>query len=366
MNCNLTSKSLSSGGKIWKCLTQRPSWPGLERDDSILKASFPWRNGKDIHLELHYGQELPQPILVISNSGGESLRFNLVSHIIVDKELQILDTIPSHKACLDFELKHGACYSQFTRWSQKKVEGSVTILICIQAEKCTCLQDEVQRRISDHEEIFRKRYTMNSRPRRSDIQKRRPVKSIELLISQELLDQNLTDFNIKTSDGVLVPCNKFVFSVQSPVFKKMLWSPDCCWKESRENVVELPYEAAVVKLLVQFLYKGTLEAEYDMERLENLLQISHMYELFDLSKLVSERILRALSPSNLCLALLAFYRFESESYVKSCIEFLDLHLMQVAMQDPCWSQVHHEQNLYRMIHSATMLDPEWRIIKRAL
>ncbi|XP_014237892.1 protein maternal effect lethal 26-like [Trichogramma pretiosum] len=109
------------------------------------------------------------------------------------------------------------------------------------------------------------------------------------------LNENLSDFKLKTASGKEIPAHRVVLANFSPVFKAM-FSLDMLEKKSQSvDMIDISYDAAVEML--RYFYIGTIESR-KVSLIIDLLVAADKYQVDEL-KNECERILSSLlSPEN--------------------------------------------------------------------
>ncbi|CAB9496199.1 expressed unknown protein [Seminavis robusta] len=114
-------------------------------------------------------------------------------------------------------------------------------------------------------------------------------------------DETFHDIQLKCNDGVIIGANRYVLSIRSKVFQKMLLGH---YKESCINEVVVQYNSRAVRALLEYIHTDefklglgdkTKNPEEEVEKLTTLVSLasaSHFYQLPKLHKKASDSIIQ--------------------------------------------------------------------------
>ena len=128
-----------------------------------------------------------------------------------------------------------------------------------------------------------------------------------------------SDICIKTKEGKIIHAHKIVLCSRCPLFRAMF---SHSFKESSQNTIKLDYEHNVVKMLIQFLYSGSVEIDNaSPENIMECLQLADQYTLETLKSLCGCILQDSLDIDNL-VNVYKFAKYHGASNLQvACIDY---------------------------------------------
>jgi len=109
-------------------------------------------------------------------------------------------------------------------------------------------------------------------------------------------NKKTSDVTISCDDGKEFFCHQNVLSARSPVFKEMF---EANMKEKETGIVEIrDFNSVTVKKIVFYLYTGIVPDGDGEESLKELLMISNKYQILQLRKWLTDKLISMLSDEN--------------------------------------------------------------------
>jgi hypothetical protein len=175
----------------------------------------------------------------------------------------------------------------------------------------------------------------------------RPVSEPSVTLTRRLTSGNLTDFTIlagveseaSSPDTILrIPVHKLILSQRSPVFRAMLQSG---MTESSSGEVRMnDVDAGAVQEFVRFLYTDNCDAT---QHAEQLLALSHRYEVPELQRLCVDPLLDALTIENAANVFSLAHLYNCADLKRGTLTYIAEHAAALLQSGKFLSQLNLEQ-----------------------
>ena len=134
---------------------------------------------------------------------------------------------------------------------------------------------------------------------------------------------HLSDVEVALPDGRRLKCHKFVLSLRSPVFERMLSNRE--FEDIRDGVITVEdINADAIEALLKYLYTDHVqESQINL----SLFFAADKYQIANLTKLCENHLLKTLTRENVIDILVAAYLVENStsSMLKTVMGFLNTH-----------------------------------------
>jgi len=142
------------------------------------------------------------------------------------------------------------------------------------------------------------------------------------------------DMSLVSSTGQEIPCHRFILSVRSPVFKKLLSA------QTSAELLREPIDASTdaVKTMVKYLYTDTLDNQ-DIN--EDLMNLADKYELTQMKELCLPSFVKKIKAENCLKAYIYGYLHNYEP-----LKFAAFHML-----DENWKNYENSSDLIEMMKS---------------
>ncbi|WAR27978.1 BTBD2-like protein [Mya arenaria] len=147
--------------------------------------------------------------------------------------------------------------------------------------------------------------------------------------NEHMLDNDvLSDVTILAGeDKQEVRCHRFMLASRSPVFYKMF-----CGSLPEAGVVEIPdFDAAVLKMMVRFMYTGEIELMPDS--VTAVMYAANKYDILPLSKRCKTFLKKNIDVETVCIILEQALKIEENDLIQQCLSFISENTVRVFQTD---------------------------------
>ncbi|KAL3682582.1 hypothetical protein R1sor_000604 [Riccia sorocarpa] len=150
----------------------------------------------------------------------------------------------------------------------------------------------------------------------------RLVKRVRFLQAYEpapLVESSARDVSFVGFDQVPVYAHRFIMAGKSTVFQRMF---HCDMKEKESGTVVVnDASSAVLRSMVKFCYTAEIEFTEDVSA-EEMLKISHKYDIRHLKEVCEEELSKSLNGSNFCKRLKLAHMYDGKELDSAVAKFL--------------------------------------------
>lgn len=132
-------------------------------------------------------------------------------------------------------------------------------------------------------------------------------------------DESFSDFNLMTSDGVILKTHKVILSARSPVFYAMLKSD---MQEAKNGCANVPdFDSKVMEEVLRFIYYNKVEELENIARI--LVYAAEKYQLEKLKEVCLESIIETMTVENVVESFVISGRVSNATKLyEKCIDLI--------------------------------------------